>query len=271
MYKIIACDLDETLLDSNTHVPKRNRKAIKKITQKGIKFVPATGRGYVSVAKTLKEIGLFDKPNQYVISFNGACITENKSNRIMYFQGLSFDKANELYQLGLNYDVCIHVYTKDMLYVYKPAPDEIDYLTGRHHFKIINEQNISFLKGQEIAKVLYENTDMNYLRKVAADLGKKTDDLDVSYSSNRYLEFNHSGVNKGAGLLRLAKNLGVKPTETMALGDNFNDLAMIKAAGLGVGMQNTNPRMIKQCDVITSANNNQGGVAEAIGKYVLGS
>ncbi|HBQ43251.1 MAG TPA: Cof-type HAD-IIB family hydrolase, partial [Lactobacillus acetotolerans] len=61
------------------------------------------------------------------------------------------------------------------------------------------------------------------------------------------------------------------PTETMALGDNFNDLAMIKAAGLGVGMQNTNPRMIKQCDVITSANNNQGGVAEAIGKYVLGS
>ncbi len=85
------------------------------------------------------------------------------------------------------------------------------------------------------------------------------------------MEFNHSGVNKGAGLLRLAKNLGVKPTETMALGDNFNDLAMIKAAGLGVGMQNTNPRMIKQCDVITSANNNQGGVAEAIGKYVLGS
>ncbi len=62
--------------------------------------------------------------------------------------------------------------------------------------------------------------------------------MDVSYSSNRYLEFNRKGVNKGNGLLRLAGLLGVKREETMAIGDHINDLSMIRAAGLGIGMQN---------------------------------
>ena len=63
-----------------------------------------------------------------------------------------------------------------------------------------------------------------------------TGDVDVSFSSNRYIEFNHKGVNKGAGLRFIAHMLGVKPEETIAIGDNFNDLPMIQAAGLGVEM-----------------------------------
>lgn len=61
--------------------------------------------------------------------------------------------------------------------------------------------------------------------------------MDVSYSSNRYIEFNHQGVNKGQGLKKLADILGVDIKETIVIGDNFNDLSMIKVAGLGVGVQ----------------------------------
>ena len=142
MYKLIACDLDETLIDDDAHVCQRNIDAIKAATKLGVKFVPATGRGYRAIEKTLAEIGLKDKANEYVISFNGGCITENKDNRIMKFQGLDFAKADELYRLGLKCDVCIHVYTKDMVYVYNADEDEIKYLKLRHVYKIIDEPNL---------------------------------------------------------------------------------------------------------------------------------
>lgn len=270
MYKLIACDLDETLLSDDTSVCERNRKAIAKAAKLGVKFVPATGRGYNAIQKTLKEIGLFDQPNEYVISFNGGCITENKNNRVLKFEGLSFAKAEELFKLGMNYHVCIHVYTKEKVYVYHADQDEINYVKPRHPYEIIDDKtDLSFLQGQEIAKVLYQNLDQNYLHEIASKLQEQTSQLDVSYSSNRYLEFNPIGINKGNGLLWLAKKLNINADETMALGDNLNDLSMIKVAGLGVGMRNTNPKMTKQCDVITEADNNQGGVAEAIERFVL--
>ena len=103
------------------------------------------------------------------------------------------------------------------------------------------------------------------------DLKDITGDLDVSYSSNRYIEFNHQGVNKGQGLKKLADILGVDIKDTIAIGDNFNDLSMIKVAGLGVGVQNTVEDMKKECNVITKATNNENAVAEVINKYILGT
>ena len=79
----------------------------------------------------------------------------------------------------------------------------------------------------------------------------------------------HKGVNKGAGLWKLADLLGVPHAETIAIGDNINDIDMLKAAGLAVGVHNLNPVIRKYCDVVTSATNNEGAVAEAIEKYVL--
>ena len=93
--------------------------------------------------------------------------------------------------------------------------------------------------------------------------------MDVSYSSNRFIEFNHTGVNKGTGLMSLAGMLGVKTEETIAIGDNFNDLSMIKAAGLGVGVANSIEGIKKDCDYITKASNDEGAVAEVIEKFIL--
>ena len=204
MYKIIACDLDETLLSDDRSISKENIEAIQKAKELGVKFVPATGRGYNTVDGTLKELGLYDLENEYVISYNGGAISENKGSKLLHFEGITFEKASELYKRGLNYDVCIHVYTKDMVYAYKFVQEEINYLAGRMEVKEIFDDHIDFLKGQEIVKVLYMNTDYDYLKKIEDDLKDITGDLDVSYSSNRYIEFNHQGVNKGQGLKKLA-------------------------------------------------------------------
>ncbi len=269
MYKIIACDLDETLLKLDRTIDKKDIEAIQQAKSQGVKFVPATGRGYNSVQGTLQELGLWQQEGEYVISFNGGAVTENKDNKLLSFTGISFDLAQQLYQRGLNYDVCVHVYTKDMVYAYNLFQEEIDYLAGRMEIKEIFSNDIEFLRGQEIVKVLYTNTDRSYLNQIEQDLKNITTDLDVSYSSNRYIEFNHQGVNKGKGLSRLAELLGVDISETIAIGDNYNDLSMIKAAGLGVGVQNTVESMKKECDYITEATCNECAVAEVIRKFVL--
>ena len=100
MYRIIACDLDETLLSSDHSVCKRNLEAIEKARKAGVKFVPATGRGYHSVDPTLRQLGLMGEKGEYVISFNGGAITENFQNRLLHFEGISFDLARTLYEIG---------------------------------------------------------------------------------------------------------------------------------------------------------------------------
>ncbi|MCD7738158.1 MAG: Cof-type HAD-IIB family hydrolase [Lachnospiraceae bacterium] len=269
MYKIIACDLDETLLKLNRTIDPKDIEAIQEAGRQGVKFVPATGRGYASVQGTLKELGLWQKEGEYVISFNGGAITENKGNRLLHLEGLPFELAQELYRRGLSYDVCVHVYTQDMVYAYNLFQGEIDYLAGRMEIREIFSEDIEFLRGQEIVKVLYTNTDRAYLNQIEKDLKDITGDIDVSYSSNRYIEFNHRGVNKGQGLLSLAALLGVEPSQTIAIGDNYNDLSMIKAAGLGVGVRNTVESMKGECDFITEADCNECAVAEVIRRFVL--
>ena len=170
MYKIVACDLDETLLSDDRTISKENIEAIQKAKELGVKFVPATGRGFNTVDGTLKDLGLYDLENEYVISYNGGAITENKGSKLLHFEGISFEKARELYKRGLDYDVCIHVYTKDMVYAYKYVQEEKDYLAGRMEVTEIFDDNIDFLKGQEIVKVLYMNTDYQYLKGIENDL-----------------------------------------------------------------------------------------------------
>ncbi len=269
MYRIIACDLDETFLRTDRTISERNARAVQAVRELGVKFVPATGRGFSSVEGTLRELGLFNAEREYVISYNGGAVTENRGNRLLHFEGISFELAQALYRRGLNYNVCIHVYTKDMVYAFRLVREEIDYLANRMEIREVFETDLSFLHGEEIVKVLYMNTDYSYLKQIERDLSDLTGELDVSYSSNRYIEFNRKGVNKGKGLLTLASLLGVPPEETMAIGDNFNDLSMIQAAGLGVGVRNAVEQMKPLCDVITQGTNDEDAVAEALERYVL--
>ena len=129
MYKIIACDLDETLISRDRSISKENIEAIQRAKQAGVRFVPATGRGYNSVRNELKTLGLYDLENEYVISYNGGAITENKDERVLHFQGITFKEAQDLYIRGLSYDhICIHIYTPDQVWVRNFYPEEVEYL-----------------------------------------------------------------------------------------------------------------------------------------------
>ena len=235
MYKIITCDLDETLISRDRTISEENIRAIKAAKEAGVKFVPTTGRGYNSVHTTLKELGLYEEPQQYTISYNGGAITENKDEKILYFQGITFEEAQALYKRGLQYDhICIHIYTPDQVWVRNFYPEEVE-----------------------------------YLKKIEGEITDLTTNIDVSYSSNRYMELNRKGVSKGNGLKRLCDLLHVDLKDTIAIGDNYNDLSMIQAAGLGVGVANTIEEMKAECDVITKNDCDHSAIAEVIDCYLL--
>ena len=269
MYKLIACDLDETLLTSDRSVSDENREAILKADELGVKFVLATGRGYATVQETLKEVGLHDLEDEYVISFNGGAVTHNKGNEVLHLQGISHEFANELYKRGQEYDVAMHVYTEKDVYVYNYVDEEREHLEGMMDVIEVFDKDLEFLKDEPIVKLLYMNTDRNYLNTIEEDLKDITQDADVSYSSNRYIEFNYKGVNKGAGITFLGDKLGIDIEDTIAIGDNFNDLPMLETAGLSVGVANMVPELKEKMDYITEANHNESAIAEVINKFIL--
>ncbi len=270
MYKIIVCDLDETLISRDRTISKENIEAIKKATELGVKFVPCTGRGYNSVHDTTKQLGLYDQENQYVISYNGGAITENKDEKVLYFQGITFEEAEALYKKGLEYDyLCLHVYTPDQVWVRNFYPEEVEYLANRQPCTEIFSDDIDFLKGKEIVKAIYMNTDYDYLKRIESEITDLTGNMDVSFSSNRYMEFNRKGVSKGNGLKRLCEILDVDIKDTIAIGDNYNDLSMIQEAGLGIGVANTVEAMKKDCDYITENDCDHNAIAEVINQFIL--
>ena len=149
MYKIITCDLDETLLSMDRSICRRNIEAIHAAAEKGVKFVCASGRGYMSFQNTLQEIGLYDLADQYSISFNGGAITENKGNRVLHLEGISWELADSLYRKGREYDVCQHIYTQDTVYLSDYSSNGLTFIDDKpvvpeNKYEIKNDQKIRF-------------------------------------------------------------------------------------------------------------------------------
>lgn len=272
MYRLIASDLDETLLDSTHHVPERVRAAISAAREKGVRFVPCTGRPFESVNVTLDELGLLGLPGEYVLSFNGGVVTENSSGVPLTSCKLDRERARELYARGVEHGFCMHINTLGPVYLYNYVPEERAYIEGRMDIVETMAPTLDEAVGdQDVVKLIYMCLDQERLEDVERMFAQEglTDGLDVYYSGNRYLEFNAPGINKGAGLLALAGRLGIAREEVMAIGDNSNDIPMLRAAGLGVAVANATDEAKAAADYVCQADNDHGAVAEALEKFVL--
>lgn len=271
MYKLIVCDLDETLIGDDSIIPVENIKAINEASKLGVKFVPATGRGHKSITNVLNALELYDKEDEYIISFNGGGIIECKDYKVINYENIDFDLAKRIFEAGLSKGICIHVYTKDDVYIFNLNENEEQYaLTRLPGFINVEDNSIEFLRDVPIAKVLFQHLDREYLMEIENDMQEIIlGNISITYSSNRYMEFVKLGIDKGVGLLNLAERLGIKQNEIMAIGDNFNDMAMLKAAGLSVAVNNAVEDIKNIADYVCDADNNEGAVAEAINKFVL--
>ncbi len=263
MYKIIACDLDETLLDYHKQISKEDENSIKSLDE-DIKFIMASGKNYKDIIPYLKQVGLYGKKNQYVISSNGTLIVNCENDEIISLSTLPFETVKRLFNIGTKYDVTIHIFTIDNIYTYNLNQEEIDYLKGTVTLTVFEKPDIEFLKEEKIIKIGFSRSDMPLLRSIEENDIVGFDNIDPSYSGNRYLEFNVKGIDKGYGLKLLSEKLGVDKKYIACIIDNYNDLVMKPYSSLFIGVANTVEEVKPYCDYICQRSCAESAVSEAI-------
>jgi len=270
-YKLLASDIDETLLNDAHQIPEKNLDGIKLAREEyDVRFVPASGRGILAMEDLLKQLGLYNQPNEYAVSFNGGAVVENFNNQIISFDYFSLEQAQNFLDYGRQFDICLHIHTDQLVYVFRPSQQELDILDKVGlDYEVCNQWDISFLAQRKIAKLLYQSFDMAYLQEIEKKMQEALAiPCQLSYSSGRYMEINPKGVNKGKGLLTLAEHLHLDPKEIIVVGDNYNDLDMFQVGAFGVAPSNAIPEIKALADYVATADNNQGVIAEIVEKFI---
>ena len=272
--KLIALDLDGTLLNMEKKVPQGNYQALKECEKAGIQIVPATGRGVGGIPPMIREL----PGANYAITTNGAVVADLKNNKAIKTCGLS----NEMIQRILNIAKKYHSATDPFIdgrAITEPASiDHMDeFGLSPEMQKLIRDTRevvpnvMEYVKttGAEAEKVNIFMADLEEREVLRKEL-MAIPELSISSSMYNNLEVNAKGADKGSALLWLADYLGIDREETMSFGDGENDIPMIKAAGLGVAMGNALDTVKAVADTVTLTND-ENGVAAAIRKYIFGS
>ncbi|ADL43185.1 Cof-like hydrolase [Caldicellulosiruptor obsidiansis OB47] len=274
MYKLIAIDLDMTLLDRNKNISYRNKKAIELAKQKGVKIVLCSGRILKGVMYFAKVLGLHD---QVIVACNGAIVRDLKKNKDIYYVGLENEKSLEIARICKENDIYYHYYFQDTMiarrldYSSKFYYEKNKELPKEERIDIIIDDSEQTLKscGDLITKFVIIDKDVEKVDRVREIIEKRLSGVETTKSDTNILEVMKEGVNKKRALEFVCSYLGIDPKEIMAIGDNENDLQMIEFAGLGVAMENAIEELKKIADFVTQSYEDDG-VAKAIEKFVLG-
>lgn len=269
MIKLIAVDLDGTLLTDDKRISARNRETLMRAKAQGVKVVLCTGRPLNSVVGHLETLGLTE-PGDYAVTFNGGLVQKNDTGEVLSKDVMSFEDIETLYQLTASLELPLDVVSNEIVYRIQPQPAA--YPSVYHHLNKIltfEDKTLDTLpRGCDYNKMVCA-VDKAHLEQ---QLPKIPDSYHERYnivrSGERLFEFLNKHVTKANGLLKLGQILGIDASEMMALGDEENDLSMIAYAGLGVAMANASAEVKEIAQYITDSNE-ADGVATAVEKFVL--
>ena len=262
--KLIAIDLDDTLLRNDLTISPRAKKAIKRAAEAGTAVTLATGRMYASALPFARDLKL----NLPLITYQGALV-KYAGGQVVYHKPLPLSLSRRIARHILPYGYHLNVYINDELYMDRESPE------GRRYLSISKVpvhlvENLPEAIDQNPTKLLVIAEEPQ-LDALATDLRAVFGTaVNITKSKPHFLEIGHRKATKGLALERLARSLGLQASQVMAIGDSWNDLDMIEFAGIGVAMANALPEVKEIADYIT-CNNDDDGVAEAIEKLVLNS
>ena len=265
--KLIAVDIDGTLVNSKKEITPEVFAAIQDAKQAGVKVVIATGRPIAGVAKLLDDLQLRDE-GDYVVTFNGALVQETATGHEIISESLSYEDYLDMEFLSRKLGVHMHAITKDGIYT---ANRNIGKYTV--HESTLVSMPIFYRTPEEMAdKEIVKCMFIDEPKILDAAIEKIPVEFYERYSINKsapfYLELLKKGVDKGLAIIHLAEKLGLTKDETMAIGDEENDRAMLEVVGNPVVMENGNPELQKIAKYITKSND-ESGVAHAIRTWVL--
>lgn len=238
--RLVALDMDGTLLKSNQEVSPRTREAIAKAQEKGVHVMLCTGRWLHSTYPYVEELNL----KAYIVTSNGGQIW-TAEKKLIEENLHDPKKVEKMWEIGHSLDVSMWMVST--VEIFHEGPENfMDY---------------------DWLKVGYHTKDLHKLEKVKEQLPEK-ETLEVTNSSPYNIEVNPVGVNKANAIQRVCDRLDITMDEVMAVGDSLNDIKMIQEAGIGVAMGNAQ-EIVKETADFVSENNEEDGVGIAIERYVL--
>lgn len=267
MIKLIAIDLDGTLINDNKELSEENLKALHYAHEKGIKIVICTGRPYLATDYLISDIGLKSE-DDYMIIFNGAQVRRTSDAKVMVENTLSMSDMENWYQETQALNLPLNVVDQEWVYEPESYPAGIisTYTTLTQAPSRVHDFSL-FPRNHQFFKFVI-NVEESYLKKQMDKIDPALlEDYSISLSHPFQLEVMKKGVDKGNTLRQLGDKLGIELKEMMTLGDQLNDESMIKMAGLGIAMENAVPEIKALADYIT-ASNNDDGVAKAIYHFI---
>ena len=264
-FRLIATDLDDTLLDDNLEISPRTRKALQKAAEMGCVVTIATGRMYRSARPVALDLGI-EVP---IITYQGALVKNARSGEVLAETPLPFSLAVEVLAEGYRASVHMNLYFNDCLYV-----DSVTEAgTGYARLAGIEQHPVGSLV-KYLAAVRNNPTKILYIAKPELLDSLKTDlaakfggSLYITKSKPNYLEFMHPQATKKHALENLAGSFGIAREEIIVFGDSYNDLDMLEWAGMGVAMGNAPAEIKDKADYVTDTNN-RGGVAKALERFL---
>jgi Cof subfamily protein (haloacid dehalogenase superfamily) len=266
--KLIAIDMDDTLLRSDLTISKHSRVVIKKVLQKGIRVVLATGRVPGSLLGAAKALGL-NKSNGYLICGNGTMIVNSRTGEIIDEVKISPKIALSAFDLIDAEGFPVLIYDGNTVIVSRrnEFTDADEKLTGLTQIVADDFRSVMLEKG--VRKMIVP-ADPSLLRPLEMILRNVLDTSITLFTSKPFfLEILPPGCDKGAALQKIAYRLGVSRAEVMAFGDSMNDEAMLRWVGCPVVMRNGDQRIKPLARIITDHTNDDDGVADILERYIL--
>lgn len=280
--RIIALDLDGTLLDSEKRLSEVNRAALARAAEKGVLIVPTTGRFFGMMPPAVRDLPFV----RYAITINGAQVYDRETDTAIVRDEIPLDMALGVMELLDRYDVIYDCYRQNWGWMTAALQEKAaDYATNEHYLKMVREfrKPVPELKAHlkatandgDVQKIMLfaRNTQVSDLSSQVLDairleLAARFPEIKVTSSTWNNIELNIRTAHKGNALKRFAEHLGLGLANCMAFGDGMNDFTMVEAAGLGVAMANAEPE-VKRVAKWIAPSNDDDGVAAGLEEWVL--
>ena len=271
--RLIALDLDGTLLNSNKELTPGNLAALEKAAAAGIEIVPTTGRFYGGMPEAVRDLPFI----HYAITVNGAQVYDVRKNRAVAAAELPLALAVEIMEYLDTLPVAYDCYMDNWGWMTRSMWEKAEeFAPNEHYLKMIRElrQPVFELKahllqtGHNVQKVQLFVRDMALHAQLMDSLPKRYPQTAISTSAGNNIEINDRHANKGEAIGQLAQYLGCDLSQTMSFGDGLNDLSMIRDAGVGVAMANACAEVLAAADE-TAPDCDHDGVAAGIEKLIF--
>ena len=254
--KMLVLDIDGTLTNSKKEITPATKKAIRKIQEDGHVVVIASGRPTPGTAKVANELQL-DKTGGFVLSYNGARITDWKTKEIIYQNTLDAQVPSTLYEYASENNLGLVTYQEQNVVTGTRHDDYMKMEARINEIPIVDVDNFSEFVDFDVNKCLL-TAPVDAAKKHEDAIADMLPNANVCRSEPFFIEVMPQGVDKAASLDRLVHILNMKQENTICCGDGFNDLSMIQYAGVGVAMENAQEEVKSKADFITKSNDEDG-------------